>query len=120
MPPQGHRSGRRGRRVRDPVIPNSSGDTGLDEYKLKVKDFTTVGPDSNIETTQHEPGGRGTGYVGTWIRGVELGRGGFGRVYLEKNNSTQKLRAVKQLIGAGQISQNREMKCMVMIKKVNQ
>lgn len=90
-----------------------------DEYKLDVKEPEFEGPDNSMSSIRHPRGDRTSGSYGTWIRGEIVGSGNFGTVYLERNPATNKLRAVKQLIGAGVVFRERELRGMLFGKNVN-
>lgn len=98
---------------------NSSGTspdqvTNLNKYRLSGTTVTEY-------ETRHESGGQEVmEYVGTWVRERDscVGSGSSGFVYLERNTSTNKLRAVKQL-SRGFKWQAREMECMILVKNVN-
>lgn len=86
----------------------------LNKYRLSGTTVTEC-------ETRHESGGQEVmQYVGTWVREGDscVGSGSSGLVYLERNTSTNKLRAVKQL-SRGFRWQAREMECMILVKNVN-
>lgn len=108
---------RPGSRGRESVMPEN---IDRKDYKLDVT--VTVNPDNeaNINSTQHNSGGKEvTKYTGTWVRQKVLGIGHFGAVYLEKHTSTEELRAVKQLMKGAAAWHDREIDCMILVKNVN-
>lgn len=114
-----HVPGRRGRATNfvSRIVP---GEFDLNEYKLKVTKFTVAEPDSTIDTIEHdESSGLTAGYAGTWARKGKIGEGACGAVFLERNIATGTMRAVKQLTASGVTWQERELKCMVLVKDVN-
>lgn len=108
---------RAGSRGRESFMPQN---IDLGEYKLNVTVTVTPDNEANINTTRHDSGGKEvTKYIGTWTRQSLLGIGSFGAVYLEKNDSTGVLRAVKQLMKGTAAWHDRELGCMISVKNVN-
>lgn len=89
----------------------------LEPYKLEGTEIQKIGA---TRTTTHSSGGAAvTKDVGSWDCEREIGKGGNGVVFVEKNTVTGSLRAVKMLTRGKESEQLREINAMLVVKQVS-